>query len=318
MQIALKIHRAAYASIQDSGRVGFEHLGVSRAGFSDAMHAKLANVLVGNPAGAAAIEVYAGAFEVEFLTDIDFATAGASVSLSLAGASVQVGSRVRAKRGQRLTVKAAHAGRVWYLALAGGIAAAEIMGSRSTDLSSGFGGFAGRQLCPCDTLATLETNSELPLSRAWLRPNLPDDAPIRLMPSEHCPNDLIAAFCQTQWRVSGKTQRSGMRLEPPNSANLALPVPLHDGISRGVVPGVIQLPPNGLPIVLGVDAQTVGGYFVLGCVISADLWRVAQAVPGTLRCFEAVTLAAAQMALREQQQAQAQIACAVAANMQRR
>jgi 5-oxoprolinase (ATP-hydrolysing) subunit C len=318
VQNVLKIHRAAYASIQDAGRIGFEHLGVARAGFSDAMHAELANVLVGNTPNTAAIEVYVGAFEAEFLADVDFATAGACAELFLAGQAILLGSRVRAKRGQRLTLKAVHAGRVWYLALAGGVDVLPVMGSCSTDINSGFGGFAGRLLRHGDTVAIRELKKTHPISQAWLRPNLPDCAPIRLMLDAHCPKELSEAFCNSEWRVSVKTQRSGMRLESPDAANFSLPVPPHDGVSRGVVPGIIQLPPGGLPIVLGVDAQTVGGYFVLGCVISADLWRIAQAVPGTLRSFIPVTLAVAQCIAQRQQYVRAKIECAVAAEMRPR
>ena len=291
--MSLKIHRAAYASIQDGGRLGFESIGVGRAGFADARHAELANLLVSNPPNAALIEVFAGAFEVEFLHDIDFATAGAVCDLRLDGISVQVGARVRAKRGQRLVLKKVKAGRVWYLALAGGIALTPVLGSCATDLVSEFGGFEGRLLRAQDELRTDPAVKRLPVCRASLTPNLPDQTPLRVMLAHDCPPALAAQFLQTEWRVSAQSQRSGMRLENAGSEG-PMPPPVHDGISRGVVPGAIQLPPNGLPIVLGVDAQTVGGYFVLGVVIAVDLWRIAQAVPGQITGFQAVSIEQAQ------------------------
>jgi biotin-dependent carboxylase-like uncharacterized protein len=291
--MSLKIHRAAYASIQDGGRFGFESIGVGRAGFADARHAELANLLVGNPANAALVEVFAGAFEVEFLHDIDFATAGAACDLRLDGISVQVGARVRALRGQRLALKKVHAGRVLYLALAGGIALTPVLGSCATDLVSEFGGFAGRLLRALDVLSTAPVTA-LPISRAWLAANLPDQTPLRVLLAHDCPQVVVEHFFQTEWRVSAQSQRSGMRLENANSTDPPMHAPVHDGISRGVVPGVIQLPPNGLPIVLGVDAQTVGGYFVLGVVIAVDLWRIAHAVPGQIARFQAVSIEQAQ------------------------
>ena len=87
--------------------------------------------------------------------------------------------------------------------------------------------------------------------------------------------------------------------------------PWHDGISRGVVPGVIQLPPNGLPIVLGVDAQTVGGYFVIGVVIAVDLWRIAQSVPGQIARFQAVSIEQAQALSKAQKYERARFELAI-------
>ena len=290
---SLKIHRAAYASIQDGGRFGFESIGVGRAGFADARHAELANLLVGNSPNSALIEIFAGAFEADFLCDIDFSTAGAVADLRLDGVAVQIGARVRARRGQRLSLKQVSAGRILYLALAGGIELAPVLGSLSTDLDSAFGGLQGRLLRALDELSTTPATTNLPISRAWLAPNLPDHTPLRIMVAHNCPEELAAQFLDAKWRISPQSQRSGMRLQTA-AADLPMNPPEHDGISRGVVPGVIQLPPNGLPIVLGVDAQTVGGYFVLGVVIAVDLWRIAQAVPGQIASFQVVSIEQAQ------------------------
>lgn len=291
---SLIIHRAAYASIQDGWRIGFEHIGVGRAGFADARHAELANLLVANLPGAAAIEIFAGAFEAECLSDIDFATAGAVCELQLDGVSVQIGARVRARCGQRLTLKKVSAGRILYLALAGGVALPQVLGSSSTDLVSGFGGVEGRLLRAKDVLSTASSANFLPVSRAWLAADLPVYAPLRVMLAHNCPDELAQEFCQTQWRVSAQSQRSGMRLDGVPMSMPKHDAPGNDGISRGVLPGVIQLPPNCLPIALGVDAQTVGGYFVLGVVIAVDLWRIAQAVPGEVVRFESVSIEQAQ------------------------
>ncbi len=291
---SLKILRAAYASIQDGGRVGFEHIGVGRGGFADARHAELANLLVASPPSAALIEIFAGAFEVEFLRDLDFATTGAVCDLQLDDVSVQIGARVHGKRGQRLALKKVSAGRVLYIALAGGIAVPLLLGSSSTDLVSAFGGVEGRLLRANDVLSTVSVANTLPVSRAWLAADFPVYAPLRVMLAHNCPDVLAQQFCQTQWRVSAQSQRSGMRLDGVPMSMPEQDAPGNDGISRGVLPGVIQLPSNGLPIVLGVDAQTVGGYFVLGVVITVDLWRIAQAVPREIARFQAISIEQAQ------------------------
>ena len=309
MRTSIKIHRAAYASIQDGGRMGFESIGVGRAGFADARHAELANLLLGNLPGVALIEIFAGAFECEFLRDIDFATAGATCDLRLDAVSVQVGSRVRARRGQRLGLKKVNAGRILYLALAGGIEVAQVLGSSATDIVSVFGGLEGRLLRGMDELSAAQGAKISPISRAWLAPNLPDHTPLRIMLAHNCPEVLAEQFLHAEWRVSAQSQRSGMRLE--SSSNAVMHTPEHDGVSRGVVPGVIQLPPNGLPIVLGVDAQTVGGYFVLGAVIAVDLWRIAQAVPGQSVNFQAVFIEQAQTLSRAQGFARARLELAI-------
>ncbi len=310
--VSLKIHRAAYASIQDGGRFGFETIGVGRGGFADARHAELANLLIGNFPQDALVEIFAGTFEVEFLSDIDFATAGAVCDLRLDGLSVQIGSRVRARRGQRLSLKQVSAGRILYFALAGGIELAPVLGSSATDLVSGFGGFEGRLLRALDVLCTAPVKRILPVWRAWLAPNLPDLTPLRVMLAHDCPEALAQQFLHTQWRISAQSQRSGMRLENA-AADPPMTPPAHDGISRGVVPGVIQLPPNGLPVVLGVDAQTVGGYFVLGVVIAADLWRIAQSVPGQIARFQAVSIQQAQTLSQAQGVVRARLALALLA-----
>ena len=311
MSPSLKILRAAYASIQDGGRFGFEAIGVGRAGFSDARHAELANLLAGNPAQAALVEIFAGAFEVEFLRDIDFATAGAVCELRLDGILVQAGARVRAKRGQRLVLKQVHAGRILYLALTGGIEIPAVLGSSATDLVSAFGGFDGRLLRALDVLSTALEKNSLPIFRAWLVPYLPDHTPLRVMLAHDCPQTLAQQFFESHWRVSAQSQRSGMRLE--NAATKTMNPPDHDGVSRGVVPGVIQLPPNGLPIVLGVDAQTVGGYFVLGVVIAVDLWRIGQAVPGQIVRFQSVKIEQARALSQEQRFVRAKLELAISA-----
>jgi 5-oxoprolinase (ATP-hydrolysing) subunit C len=303
----IKIVRAAFASVQDAGRAGFAHLGVSRAGFADARSAALANLVLGNALGAPAVEVFAGAFSVEFLADVEFATAGLVGTLTLDGTRIPAGGRQHARAGQRLTLSTIDHGRVLYLALAGAIEVPQVLGSAATDISGGFGGHEGRTLRPGDVLRV----GQLPRlashgTRAFFRPALPDYAPLRVIFSARCPANLALQFTAQSWRVSVHSQRAGTRLDGPT-----LTAPTHDGISAGVVPGVIQLPPNGAPIVLGADAQTVGGYAVVGTVIHADMWRIAQAAPGDVLHFATGNLAQARRALELQRIERARVALAL-------
>jgi 5-oxoprolinase (ATP-hydrolysing) subunit C len=296
---ALKILRCAFASLQDGGRVGFEHLGVARAGFADTRHAPLANLLCGNAPEACVIEIFAGAFSAEFLGDIDFVIAGATAEISVSGQAVQVGRRMRARRGQCLQLHRVEAGRVLYLALAGGVACAPVMGSWSTDLAGAFGGFDGRLLRAGDVVAVRASGdftsktAQRSGARAWLKPQLPRLQALRFLAHEDADAALIERFCAGVWTLTAHANRMGSKL---SGTALQNGVPQTDGVSRGVLPGLIQLPPNGMPIILGPDAQTIGGYFVLGVIIRADLWRVIHFQTADVLRFAAITRVQAQQA----------------------
>lgn len=267
---ALEILQSAYASVQDGGRLGAEHWGVARSGFADARHGQLANALCGNELKAAVLEIFVGRFIARFLTNTCFATAGAQVKLFLDGTEVPVGAKILAREGSILSLGPARRGRILYLALPGGIDVQAVLGSCATDLGAGFGGLDGRLLHAGDHLRWRAVDAVPPRSHAYLAP-LAETEALRFVPAEWLHLEVIERFIGTLWRVHPQSQRSGVRLLGPNLPPLA-----HDGVSRAVVPGAIQLPPEGLPIVLGVDAQTIGGYPLLGTLIAADLWRLAQ------------------------------------------
>lgn len=285
---ALEILQCAYASIQDAGRVGAEHWGVARAGFADARHGQLANALCGNALDVAAIEIFVGRFVARFREDCCFATAGANVSLTLDDKPIAVGAKVLARAGSVLKLGRSWHGRILYLALPGGVLVEPVMGSRSTDLNAGFGGMHGRILKAGDSIFCRVLDTHPPRSRAFLA-SLSGSPVLRYVPWLKAPSDSSERFAQTIWRIHPQSQRAGVRLIGEPLAPIA-----DDGISRAVVPGVIQLPPNGLPIILGVDAQTIGGYPVLGTLIAADLWRLAQLSPAEAVRFEVCNLAQAQ------------------------
>lgn len=290
------------ASVQDLGRLGYRHLGVGQAGAMDAMALRIGNMLVGNPEDAAAIEITLGGFRVRFLHDTVFALTGADTGAMLDDQPVPGWWLRRARAGQVLSCGMARRGMRAILALAGGIDLPLVMGARATDVKGGFGGHEGRWLRAGDTLA-LGAGGDLALSEtgfglaaAKLGLIAPESPVLRFLPAgewlRHAP-DLRAQFLDSAWRLSPDSNRMGFRLAGP-----ALLRPPMELLSHGIVPGTIQLPPSGQPVIQMVDANTCGGYPKLGVVIGADMAWLAQARLGASLRFRPVTrpeaLAAAQ------------------------
>ncbi|MBS0389315.1 MAG: allophanate hydrolase, partial [Proteobacteria bacterium] len=185
-----------------------------------------------------------------------------------------------------------------YLCVAGGIDVPLVMGSRSTDLQTGLGGFHGRMIRRGDVLAVLPAASA---RRAVARIAPPaQSGPIRLITGpefEQFDAGSRAALFESPWRISPHSNRMGFRLEGPRLARTTG----GDLKSHAVFPGVIQVPPSGAPIVLMADAHATGGYPRIATVIAADRGRLAQVPPGAAVQFAACTRAAALQAWRQQQ-----------------
>ncbi len=262
-------------TVQDRGRVGWRHLGVAHAGALDADAATLANRLVGNAADAAVLELTLRGPTLRLDAPARIALIGAAVAARFDGQVVPCGRPVDLPAGT-LELGALRGGARAWLAIDGGIDVAPVLGSRSTDLRGGFGGFDGRALragdaMPLGAAATRDT-AVLRAPAWWIDPSHDTHMPTRYQPSAH---PAAAAFARRGWTVSASSNRQGLRLQGD-----ALAVPSADGVSEPVAPGTIQLPADGCPIVLLADAQTVGGYAKLGHVIAADLPRLAQCIPG--------------------------------------
>lgn len=285
------------STVQDLGRPGVRHLGIALGGALDREALILANRLVGNPAGAAGIELVLGAAEFGFLRDGWLALTGADCAATLDGEAVWHGWRWRVRRGQRLRLSAPRHGMRTYLALDGGVAVPPVMGSCATELQAAFGGHRGRALQAGDRLplgAPLVHDGTL---GAWLRES---DACLRVLPGpefDEFEPAAVAVLWQGEWRLSPASNRMGARLDGPTLVRSRGP----ELTSHGVLPGVIQVPPGGQPIVLLADAQTTGGYPRIGCVIEADLWKLAQLRPGARLRFAPVTREQALAARREWQ-----------------
>lgn len=295
----LKVLRAGiYTTVQDLGRNGFRSLGVSQGGALDTPALKIANLLVGNRADSAGLEITLGQFSAEFTQPGWIALTGAGCDALLDGKPLWTGWRYPVKKGQQLVLHKPRHGMRSYLAIAGGIAVPEVLGSRSTDLRTGFGGLAGRKLQDGDQLPLGESEN-LPSKPFGVKQLLFNNR-IRALPGPEYQEFSAAAreaFWRTAWQLSPQSNRMGYRLQ--GSAELTR-VTAREMLSHGLQPGVVQVPHNGQPIVLMADAQTTGGYPRIACVIEADLYHLAQIRLGEPVHFIPCSLEDAQRAKKEQ------------------
>jgi len=273
---------------------------VPHAGALDPLALAAANLVVGNPRGAAALEWGLGGGQLRFERGSTVALTGARVIGTIGGRALEPLRVVRAKPGDSLVVERLERGSWLYVAISGGIDVPSVLGSRSTYLPGRFGGLSGRVLRSGDRLPL---GAEATHARAEILPaELGADtssAPIRLLSGPD--RDLIPpgawdALVRAEYRVSRIVSRMGYRLEAGSSA-LAL---AGDRPSAPACIGTLQLPAGGEPIVLLADGPTVGGYARIGVVVTADLGLFAQRRPGDPVRFRPVELAEARQALREQ------------------
>lgn len=283
MSAVIRIVRAGFVtSVQDRGRSGLRHLGIPSAGALDWLALSVANALAANSATMAGVEITAGNVVVEFGDRRRFSLCGAETGAELDGSRIPAWSTGVAEAGQRLTLHAPTDGMRTYFAVNGGISVDAVMGSRSTDLAAGFGGFKGRRLLDGDMLPLGDApfdadNAAAPVMRVKPPEWEFDPFVISALATPEFAGDLAdGAFWNTPWRVLPQSDRIGVRLD----GAAARPHSLPERASHGVFPGIIQLPPDGRPIVLLNDAQTTGGYPVVAAVCSADLRKFAQLRPG--------------------------------------
>ncbi len=290
-------------TVQDRGRPGWQRIGVTPAGAIDPIAFAAANILVGNPIDAAALEftLVGGAFTAEG-GPLRVAVVGPAFPVAIDGHPVPALTSVTLQPGHRLRIGSASAdaagGARGYLAVLGGVDTPPVLGSRSTHVRSAIGGLEGRALKAGDQLpiglAAIEgpelrlEASALPIAPARLRVVLgPQD--------DYFTAEGVATFLASDFTVSTDADRMGYRLAGPVIEH-------RDGfniVSDGVGIGAIQVPGNGQPIVLLADRQSTGGYPKIAGVISADLPFLAQKRPGDVVRFERIDLIAAQVLARE-------------------
>ncbi|PKE33213.1 hypothetical protein CWS43_04865 [Rahnella sp. AA] len=294
----LKVLRAGmFTTVQDPGRSGYRQQGVSQSGALDTPALRIANLLVGNDESAAGLEITLGQFSAQFHREGWIALTGAGCHAQLDGKDIWTGWRYAVKPGQVLTLKTPVRGMRSYLAVSGGIDVPEVMGSRSTDLKARFGGFHGRQL---------QDGDELPTGEAYNPPQNPGGIKqllfgnrIRALPGpeyQEFSEQSRDEFWRAAWQLSPQSNRMGYRLH----GHVLKRETDRELLSHGLLPGVVQVPHGGQPIVLMADAQTTGGYPRIACVIEADLYNLAQIRLGEPIHFVKCTPEEARKALHEQ------------------
>lgn len=270
----LKMIRAGmYTSVQDGGREGQRRSAISRCGALDKPSLTIANLLVGNEANAAALEITLGQVDIAFERDCWFALTGAACEATVDGRPVWVGWRTPAKAGQHLVLKNPQYGIRSYLAVAGGIDVPLVLGSRSTDLKVGIGGLEGRRLQDGDRLKLGKASREFSGPQGVRQ--LPIGNRIRALPGpEYHEFDSAsqASFWRSPWQLSAQSNRMGYRLQGQPLVRTTD----REMLSHGLLPGVVQVPHSGQPIVLMNDAQTTGGYPRIASIIEADMYQLAQ------------------------------------------
>lgn len=297
-------------TVQDAGRYAQGRIGISRAGALDRLALTVGNRLLGNPPDAAALEILLPPFRLQVDATTDIAVTGAGGRLFVGDKRLAPWSRITLNAGEALTLEPPLVGQAIYVCVSGGIPVPEVLGSRSTDLKFAFGGHEGRPLASGDRF-------EVPASTVPLRPctvappematrlvsaerDVDSATVLRFLPGmewERLGEERQRRMIESEWRVSRQSNRIGFRLEGE-------PMPFEQPIemlSYGVLPGLIQLPPAGEPIVLLRDAQTVGGYPRLGVVIEQELRRLAQTPAGQRVRFQPCTSAQAGEAEAETQ-----------------
>lgn len=308
-------------TLQDGGRSGVAQLGIGRSGAFDAPAVRIANALCGNPRDACALEITLLGPTLHFHTATQIAVTGAPIPVRIDGCEAPQWAPLLVPAGARVSLGAMPRGCRSYLVVRGGFDVEPVLGSRSTDLNAALGPFDGRVLRTGDSLV-IAANDALASMRAtsgwWLdaRPWFVDDAerPLHLLPARHQANLTGAsrrALFDNAFTVQADSNRTGLRLQGPP---LAWETPL-EMVSEGCVPGLVQLPPSGQPIVFGVECPVSGGYPRIGQVAVIDLPRLAQARPGAVLRFEACTLAAAWHALQKRERALADLETRIAARL---
>lgn len=286
------------STVQDLGRVGVMTNGFTHGGVMDTYSAKVANLLCKNDINAPVIEMTMLGITAEICDDCVFALSGGDFQPKLNGQTIKNNKAYFAKAGDVLALSSAKSGMRCYLAVGGGFKVESVMGSASTDLKLGIGGFEGRRLKAGDELdvnphTAQPTDIEVPIRR------YESIVDVRFIygPQDDMFTKKDKAFFENQlYTVTPSMDRMGIRL-----SGIALKG--KDGmdiISEGIAFGSVQIPPSGMPIVLMADHQTTGGYSKIATVVSVDLPLLAQVKPYDKIRFHPVSLKKAQALVKKE------------------
>jgi antagonist of KipI len=293
-------------TVQDLGRHGFRRYGVPPSGALDSFSLRIGNLLVGNGEGETGLEITLSGLALKALKEVVVAVTGGDLSPALNGEPLEMWRTHILVEGDCLAFKKVRSGCRAYLAIPGGIDVPPVMDSRATYLSGKFGGLEGRALKKGDILFTSSAPSTLDklgcrFSAGWV-PRFEKEALLRLVwgPQDfHFTEQGLETLSTKDFRVTPRCDRVGLRLDGPR-------IERRDDveesiISEGLMPGVIQVPGDGKPMIILADTVS-GGYTKIATVISADLFRVAQLKPGDHVRFHPISIEEAHRLLREQEE----------------
>lgn len=274
--------------LQDTGRFGVRHLGVTQGGALDWVSMSWANTLLNNPLDAAVVEVTLGGLTLLAESDCCLALAGADLNAVLDERPIAPWRSFFVRKGQQLRFTRPITGARAYLAAPGGFAAVDVLGSCATVTREGLGGLegSGKALAEGDQLTYSGASFELHALPDHLIPDFSDQRPLDVVLGAQIGQfsglSLFDAF-NSDWTLDSRADRMGMRLLGPELVYQGKPM-----ISEGIPLGAIQVPPDGQPIVLLNDRQTIGGYPRLGALTPLSLARLAQQLPGSVVRMKAV------------------------------
>lgn len=291
------------STVQDQGRYGYRQYGVPISGAMDLYALRLANILVGNNEEAAGIEVTFYGLKLRSTEDTWVAITGGDLSPQKNGKPVPMWRSICLKKNEILSFRGLRSGFRAYMAVQGGIDIPLLMNSRSTSIKAAFGGtggalktgdrlktwdsFAGgkmqEKLIPDQFIPLYSTQNEL---RVVLGPQ-----------ADYFPSEIRELFLNSEYTITPQSDRQGYRLTGPALKHIRS----YDVITEAVWPGAVQIPGDGLPIILLSDAQTTGGYPKIASVISVDIDKLGQAKPSDKIRFKSVTLEESVHLLREQE-----------------
>lgn len=293
-----------FCSVQDSGRDGWQRFGLPAAGPMDPFAFSAANLLLGNPPGAAGIEIGPGGLAMRSSEDCLIALAGPGLKLRIDGAALPAWTALYLPAGALLEVDLS--GGVWgYLAVAGGVQTEPILGSRALYRPAGLGQavLAGVQLPSAPQPPDLRLRAGASLAPA-ARPPYSTDLELAALPGPHLERftpQALETFFSAVYSVSNLADRTGYRLDGPQLAHVDEGPQGADILSAGLLPGCVQVPASGQPLVLMADAPTSGGYTQIASLPALDRALLAQVPPGEGRIrFRQVSLAEAQTRTQRQ------------------
>lgn len=283
-------------TIQDLGRYGYQRFGISTAGAMDPYSMKVANLLVGNDLNEGVLEVTMLGPKLKCLNDIVIAICGGNLSPVVNGTAAPLWKSFLVRKGEILSFQAPKNGARAYISISGGFNVPKVLGSKSTYLKAQMGGFNGRELQKGDVLFGFGKVSRKNIGKSphpCFIPRYEKHIKVRVIlgPHENMFTDKgIKTFLTSTYKVTPQSDRMGYRLSGPSIEH----VETADIISDTIPLGGIQVPQNGEPIILMADRQTTGGYTRIGTIISVDIPKVAQLLPGDTIQFETISIKKAQ------------------------